>query len=115
MTGAKINNSRSQSLNGRRSSYTIVPLKLDFVAQKKGGMAVSAVWTLVYLLAPCPAEPKSTPTRTGETPCAPLLKSKSMLLLVLLKVHRHIAELIDVRLFGEFGCDTAASLAYGGG
>ena len=27
---------------------------MDFVAQKKGGMAVSAVWTLVYLLAPCP-------------------------------------------------------------
>ena len=64
------------------SFNTIVSLKLDFVAQKKGGMAVSAVWTLVYLLAPCPAEPRSTPTHTGETPCAPLLKSKSMLLLV---------------------------------
>ncbi|NBS53708.1 MAG: hypothetical protein EBS96_14065, partial [Spartobacteria bacterium] len=25
---------------------TIVSLKLDFAAQKKGGMAVSAVWTL---------------------------------------------------------------------
>ena len=37
---------------------TIVPLKLDFVAQKKGGMAVSAVWRLVYFLAPCPPEPK---------------------------------------------------------
>ena len=30
---------------------TIGPLKLDFAAQKKGGTAVSAVWTLVYLLA----------------------------------------------------------------
>ena len=30
------------------TSNTIVPLKLDFVAQKKGGMAVSAVWRLVY-------------------------------------------------------------------
>ena len=37
--------------------YTIVPLKLDFAAEK-GGMAVSAVWRLVYFLAPCPSEPK---------------------------------------------------------
>ena len=47
-------------------------------------MAVSAVWRLPYLLAPCPAEPWNTPTHTGETRCAPLLKSKSMLLLGLL-------------------------------
>ena len=61
---------------------TIVSLKLDFAAQKKGGTAVSVVWTLVSnLLAPCPAEPRSTPTHTGGTHCAPLLKSKSMLLL----------------------------------
>ena len=33
-------------------SHTIVSLKLDFAAQNKGGMAVSAVWTLVYLLVP---------------------------------------------------------------
>jgi hypothetical protein len=39
------------------SSHTIVPLKLDFAAEK-GGMAVSAVWRLVYFLAPCPSEPK---------------------------------------------------------
>ena len=32
-------------------------LKLDFAA-KKGGMAVSAVWRLVYFLAPCRSEPK---------------------------------------------------------
>ena len=38
-------------------SYTIVPLTLDFAAEK-GGMAVSAVWRLVYFLAPCPSEPK---------------------------------------------------------
>ena len=37
--------------------YTIVPLKLDFAAEK-GGMAVSAVWRLVYFLAPYPSEPK---------------------------------------------------------
>ena len=40
-----------------RRGYTIVPLKLDFAAEK-GGMAVSAVWRLVYFLAPCPPEPK---------------------------------------------------------
>ena len=68
--------------NDSKPTNTIVSLKLDFAAQKKGGTAVSAVWTLVYLLAPCPAEPRSTPTHTGGTHCAPLLKSKSMLLLV---------------------------------
>ena len=48
-------------------------------------MAVSAVWRLAYLLAPCPAEPwPPQHTHTGETRCAPLLKSKSMLLLGLL-------------------------------
>ena len=36
---------------------TIVPLKLDFAAEK-GGMAVSAVWRLVYFLAPCRSQPK---------------------------------------------------------
>ena len=52
-------------------------------------MAVSAVWRLVYLLAPWPAEPRSTPTHTSnylrlaEMRCAPLLKSKSKRLLVL--------------------------------
>ena len=39
------------------SSHTIVPLKMDFAAEK-GGMAVSAVWRRVYFLAPCPSEPK---------------------------------------------------------
>ncbi|NBS52275.1 MAG: hypothetical protein EBS96_06595 [Spartobacteria bacterium] len=32
-------------------------MKLDFAAEK-GGMAVSAVWRLVCVLAPCPSEPK---------------------------------------------------------
>ena len=41
--------------------YTIVPLQLDFAAEK-GGMAVSAVWRLVYFLAPCPSEPKEQTT-----------------------------------------------------
>jgi len=35
----------------QRHSYTIVSLKLDFKTAREGGMAVSAVWTLVYLLA----------------------------------------------------------------
>jgi hypothetical protein len=42
-------------------SYTIVPLKLDFAAEK-GGMAVSAVWRLVYFLAPSPSD-RSTQAR----------------------------------------------------
>ena len=57
----------------------IVSLQLDFAAQKKGCMAVPAVWRLVYFLAPCPLEPRSPPTHTGETRCVPLLKSKSKL------------------------------------
>gem|GEM_PF-2651881 len=55
----------------QKTPYTIVSLKLDFAAQKKGGMAVSAVWTLAYLLAPCPAEPRSTPTHTGDDALCP--------------------------------------------
>ena len=47
---------------------------MDFVAQKKGGMAVSAVWTLVYLLAPCPLEPRRMPMHTGGTP-VPICKN----------------------------------------
>ena len=46
-------------------------------------MAVSAVWRLVYPLAAYPSEPRSRPQHTGETRCAPLLKSKSKRLLVL--------------------------------
>ena len=61
----------------------IVSLQLDFAAQKKGGMAVPAVRRLVYFLAPCPLEPSSRQQHTGETRCAPLLKSKSKRLLVL--------------------------------
>ena len=30
---------------------TLVSLKLDFKTAREGGMAVSAVWTMVYLLA----------------------------------------------------------------
>ena len=43
------------------SYYTIVPLKLDFAAEK-GGMAVSAVWRLVCFLAPSPSD-RSTQAR----------------------------------------------------
>ena len=42
---------------------------MDFVAQKKGGMAVSAVWTLVYLLAPCPLEPRRMPMHRAGRLC----------------------------------------------
>ena len=46
-------------------------------------MAVSAVWRLVSPLTAYPSEPRSRPKHTGETRCAPLLKSKSKRLLVL--------------------------------
>gem|GEM_PF-2597310 len=45
-------------------------------------MAVPAVWRLVCFLAAYPSELRSRPQHTGETRCAPLLKSKSKLLLV---------------------------------
>ena len=56
---------------------------------KEGGMAVSAVWRLAYLIAPFPLGTKSQAKehrrclRIGETHWAPLLKSKNKLLLVL--------------------------------
>ena len=78
-------------------------------------MAVSAVWTLVYLLAPCPAEPRSTPTYTGETPCAPLLKSKSMLLLVLdVKAEFDNVAVLD-RVFLAFEAEFASFAGFGFG
>ena len=46
-------------------------------------MAVSAVWRLVSPLTAYASEPRSRPQHTGETRCAPLLKSKSKRLLVL--------------------------------
>ena len=59
---------------------------------KEGGMAVSAVWRLVYFLAHAQrnqgtrenikAVPPVRIAYGSETPCAPLLKSKSKLLLV---------------------------------
>ena len=51
--------------------YTIVPLKLDFAAEK-GGMAVSAVWRLVYFLAPCPSEPKEQTAAHRRDAAVPL-------------------------------------------
>jgi hypothetical protein len=41
---------------------------LDSCIAKEGGMAVSAVWRLVYPLAAYPSEPRSRPQHTGETP-----------------------------------------------
>ena len=42
--------------------HTIVPLKLDFAAEKRGGMAVSTVWRLACFLAPSPSD-RSTQAR----------------------------------------------------
>ncbi len=67
----------NRSAAEQRLTHTIVPLKLDFAAEKKGGMAVSAVWRLVYFLAPCPSEPKEQTAAhrrclwVGEMRCAP--------------------------------------------
>ena len=56
--------------------------EIRLCSAKEGGMAVSAVWRLAYLLSPFPLEPRSRPKNTGGTQCAPLLKSKSKLFLV---------------------------------
>ena len=74
------------------------PFEIGLCSGKEGGTAASAVWELVYLFAPCPLEPRSTPTHTGgasgssslrigETRCAPFQKSKSKRLLVLHPSH----------------------------
>jgi hypothetical protein len=47
---------------------------LDSCISKEGGMAVSAVWRLVYPLAAYSSEPRSRPQHTGETP-VPLSKN----------------------------------------
>ena len=59
-------------------------LKLDFAAQNEGGMAVSAVWTLVAFSRSLPIgikEHANTHTggayELGEMRCAPPLKSKN--------------------------------------
>ena len=59
------------------------PFEMRLCSAKEGGMAVPAVWTRVCPLAAYPSELRSRPQRTGETRCAPLLKFKSKLLLVL--------------------------------
>jgi len=53
-------------------------------------VAVSAVWRLVYLLTPCPSEPRSRPQHTGGTRCAPLLEPKSKRLLVLTQIVKKV-------------------------
>ncbi len=53
------------------SSHTIVPLKLDFAAEK-GGMAVSVVWRQVYLLAPCAIGTKGADRSTQARRAVPL-------------------------------------------
>ncbi len=45
---------------------TIVSLKLDFAAQKKGGMAVSAVWTLVCFARTLPSGTKEHANTHGR-------------------------------------------------
>ena len=54
------------------SSHTIVPLKLDFAAEKGGGIAVSAVWRQVYLLAPCAIGTKGADRSTQARRAVPL-------------------------------------------
>ena len=49
-------------------------LILDSCTAKEGGMAVSAVWRLVYPLAAYPSEPRSRPQHTSMTP-VPLSKN----------------------------------------
>jgi len=78
-----------QRSRGSLCYYTIVSLKLDFKTAREGGMAFSAVWTLVYLLATdshwnqgaCQSTQAVPPARRDAL--CPLLKSKSKLLLVL--------------------------------
>ena len=68
--------------------YTIVPLKLDFVGQKKGAWLSRPCgdWSTCLHLALGTKEQTAAHRRClriGRTRCAPLLKSKSKLLLVL--------------------------------
>ena len=56
-------------------------MKLDFAAQKEGGMAVSAVWRLVYPLAACPSESRSRTAahrRDALCPSAEIQKLKAI-------------------------------------
>ena len=52
-------------------TYGNVPLQSDFAAEK-GGMAVSAVWRLVYFLAPCPPGTKGADRSTQARRAVPL-------------------------------------------
>jgi hypothetical protein len=77
---------------GKREQYVCADpavghFEMRFCSAKERGMAVPAVLRLVHLLAPCPFEPRSTPTHTGGPParreaCVPFQKSKSKMLLV---------------------------------
>ncbi len=49
---------------------TIVSLKLDFKTAREGGMAVSAVWRLVYFLAPLTIGIKGADRSTQPVPPA---------------------------------------------
>lgn len=60
--------------------YTNVSLKFDLRIAKEGGMAVSAVWRLINVLAFI--EPKQDAYAHRREACAPLQKSKIKLLLV---------------------------------
>ena len=64
------------------SSHTIVPLKLDFAAEKGGHGRLGRVETGLLSRTLRHRNQRSRPQHTGETRCAPLLKSKSKRLLV---------------------------------
>ena len=86
-------NSRPRRLQGRRGAETIVPLKLDFAAEKKGAWPSRPCehWSTFSPLAH--RNQRSRSQHTGGTHCAPLLKSKSKLLLVLVyTLHGFLAD-----------------------
>jgi hypothetical protein len=70
-------------------------LKLDFAAEK-GGMAVPAVWRLVYFLATLPIGTKGADSSTpARRPCAPL--------------HKHFTRSAPDKSLGSFMGNTQAS------
>ena len=61
---------------------TILHLQLDFAAKKGGHSLLGCVETGLLSRNPAHRNQRSRPQHTGETRCAPLLKSKSKRLLV---------------------------------
>jgi hypothetical protein len=59
------------------TSHTVVPLNLDFAAEKGGPGRLGRVETGLLSRTLRHRNQRSRPQHTGETRCAPLLKSKS--------------------------------------